>query len=140
MKPMTEFIFPIEIYTEDTDFGGVVYHANYIKFMERARTTWAIKLGWRLDHLMQNDCFFVVRNVQVDFLYPARLHDHLEVVTAIQKIGRTSITFQQDIRFADRREQWATKGTIVLVTINRQGKPIELPTEVMQTLNSIEFS
>lgn len=122
-----EFIFPVHVFTEDTDYSGVVYHANFLNFMERARSTWAIELGMGLDKLAEENIFFVVKNVTIDYLLPARLHDNLEVVTRFEKIGRTSIVFAQDIRFAKEPNKILTKGQVVIVCINEKLKPRPLP-------------
>lgn len=130
-----QFLFPIHVYTEDTDFGGVVYHANHVKFMERARTTWASELGLPLIELAKQNIFFIVRHLTIEYLSPARLNDSLEVVTTIAKMGRTSVTFQQNIRFAAEPERYISKGEVTLVCINNQMKPIALPETFVAAFN-----
>ncbi len=101
---MMEFIWPVRVYYEDTDSGGVVYYANYLKFMERARTEWLRQLGFEQDELLEKEgILFAVRRVSVDYLRPARFNDELLVSASISKQGRASLTFQQEIRMLTAR-------------------------------------
>jgi acyl-CoA thioester hydrolase len=96
MKPI--FSIPVRVYYEDTDAGGVVYYANYLKFMERARTEWLRALGFEQDELSRQDgVVFAVRSVTVDFLKPARFNDLLQATLGVQRLGRASATFSQTI-------------------------------------------
>lgn len=95
---MTEFLWPVRVYYEDTDSGGVVYYANYLRFMERARTEWLRSLGFEQDELLARDSvIFAVRSAQVDYIKPARFNDLLTVRTSLQRRGRASLTFKQNI-------------------------------------------
>lgn len=95
---MTEFIWPVRVYYEDTDSGGVVYYANYLKFMERARTECLRNLGFEQDVLREKEgIIFAVRSVSIDYLKPAQFNDLLNVTSKIIKCGRASMTFKQDI-------------------------------------------
>jgi len=90
------FAWPVRVYYEDTDNGGVVYYANYLKFMERARTEWLRSLGVEQDELREHDgVIFAVRSVTVDYLQPARFNDVLWVTAAIEEQGRASLVFTQ---------------------------------------------
>ena len=81
---MTTFVWPARVYYEDTDAGGVVYYANYLKFLERARTEWLRALGFDQRDLMREaGILFAVRRVEIDYLLPARFDDELEVEAAI---------------------------------------------------------
>lgn len=92
------FHFPVRVYYEDTDAGGVVYYANYLKFCERARTEWLRHLGFGQQALAeQSGIFFVVRKVEMDYLQSARLDDELSVSVQVEKLGRVSIEFFQQI-------------------------------------------
>jgi acyl-CoA thioester hydrolase len=96
MKPT--FSIPVRVYYEDTDAGGVVYYANYLRFMERARTEWLRALGFEQDELSrQHGVVFAVRSVTVDFLKPARFNDLLLATLVVQRLGRASATFFQTI-------------------------------------------
>ena len=93
------FIWPVRVYYEDTDAGGVVYYANYLKFMERARTEWLRSLGFEQDQLLARDgIIFAVRSVQVEYHLPARFNDALAVSASLAEKGRASLTFHQEIR------------------------------------------
>ncbi len=94
----TRFSLPIRVYWEDTDAGGVVYHAAYLCFLERARTEWLRAQGveqqaWR----EREDLVFVVRDMQLDFLTPARLDDLLQVDVRLVQLARASLVFSQRI-------------------------------------------
>lgn len=91
-----DFAFPIRIYWEDTDAGGIVFYANYLKFFERARTEWLRSLGLEQQKLReQTGGMFVVTQAQVDYHRPARLDDQLLVTARLQASGRASLTIRQ---------------------------------------------
>ncbi|WP_019864106.1 tol-pal system-associated acyl-CoA thioesterase [Methylovulum miyakonense] len=94
----TPFLWPIRIYYEDTDAGGVVFYANYLKFFERARTERLRAMGYEQDELRnQEGILFVVRSVQVDYLSPARFNDLLQVSAEVTLIKNASLTFTQAV-------------------------------------------
>ncbi len=93
------FSWPTRVYWEDTDAGGVVYHARYVAFMERARTEWMRALGYGQESLRrEHDMVFVVRSMRLDFLRPARLDDALELGVALTACRRASLVFAQSVR------------------------------------------
>ena len=97
-RSVTGFLWPVRVYYEDTDAGGVVYYANYLRFMERARTELLRHHGFEQDELREREgVIFAVRSVQVDYLAPARFNDLLQVRTGILQAGRASLTFGQDV-------------------------------------------
>ena len=90
------FTWPVRIYYEDTDAGGIVFYANYLKFFERARTEWLRGAGIAQQALVtQHGAIFVVKNVSVDYHAPARLDDELKLTLNIEKLGRASVLFAQ---------------------------------------------
>ncbi|WP_428353875.1 tol-pal system-associated acyl-CoA thioesterase [Methyloprofundus sp.] len=92
------FNWPVRVYYEDTDAGGVVFYANYLKFYERARTEMLRDMGFEQDELItQQAVIFVVRSVQVDYLKPARFNEMLNVTASLSKIKSASLTFEQTI-------------------------------------------
>lgn len=92
------FSFPTRVYWEDTDAGGVVYHAQYVAFLERARTEWLRACGHSQELLRQDhDLVFAVRAMRLDFLRPARLDDLLQVTAGLQQCRRASVVFAQSI-------------------------------------------
>lgn len=109
----SEFLWPIRVYYEDTDCGGVVYHSNYLNFMERARTEWLRHLGVEQDQLLEEyGVVFAVRSAKIDFLLPARFNSFLVVVTTVTGFGRASIELQQAIRLDDREGQLLCKAQV----------------------------
>ena len=96
------FAWPVRVYWEDTDAGGVVYHAQYLAFMERARSEWMRAQGFGQELLRdEHGLVFVVRAMEIDFLKPARLDDALSVTAAVQDCRKASLVFAQSIRRGD---------------------------------------
>ncbi|HKQ29688.1 MAG TPA: tol-pal system-associated acyl-CoA thioesterase [Burkholderiales bacterium] len=96
------FSLPVRVYYEDTDAGGVVYYANYLKFMERARTEWLRSLGFEQAELLQrHGVLFAVRSVQLDYLKPARFNDLLDVTVDVGRRGHASMTLHQRAKLSD---------------------------------------
>lgn len=95
------FVWPVRVYYEDTDAGGVVYHANYVKYLERARTEWLRHLGFEQNEVRRRlGVMFVVTGLILDYHRPARFNDELMVSVAILRKRRASVTFAQAIHFA----------------------------------------
>lgn len=93
------FSIPIRVYYEDTDAGAVVYYANYLNFMERARTEWLRALGFEQNELLRRDgVLFAVRSARLEFLKPARFNDLLQATVQVTRRGKASITLAQEIR------------------------------------------
>ena len=93
------FTWTVRVYYEDTDAGGIVFYANYLKFFERARTEWLRAVGVSQQELAKDDgAIFVVKNTSVDYHAPARLDDVLDLTLRIQKLGRASVQFVQEAR------------------------------------------
>lgn len=100
----TEFRWPLRVYYEDTDASGVVYHANYLKYFERARTEWLRTLGFDQARLhAEQGVAFTLASATVDFRAPARLDDHLEVLTAVVEHRRASLVFSQTVLCGETR-------------------------------------
>lgn len=95
---MSDFNFPIRVYYEDTDSGGVVYHSQYLNFMERTRTEWLRNLGFEQDALRDEyKCIFVVKKIEIDFIKPARFNDTLIVSAQLKEIAFASFYLTQNI-------------------------------------------
>jgi acyl-CoA thioester hydrolase len=95
---MSVFDWPVRVYWEDTDAGGVVYHARYLHFLERARTEWLRACGYEQSHMSASeDMVFAVRNMNIDFLKPAKLDDCLTVRITLSECRRASFTAQHEI-------------------------------------------
>ena len=91
------FTLPVRVYYEDTDAGGVVYYANYLRFLERARTEWLRTLGFDQSVLMAQDIAFAARSISAEYLKPARLDDALLVVSTVESLGRAQLVFAQRV-------------------------------------------
>jgi tol-pal system-associated acyl-CoA thioesterase len=133
-----QFIYPLRVHIEDTDYTGLVYHANYLNFMERARSEWVDALGlgmaWQRDHGL----YFVMHTANIRFLKPARVHDRLEVVSSITSIRSASLVFDQCLRFAGSPDKLLCKAEIKVACVgeNMQPKPLpELP--ILQTMRRL---
>jgi acyl-CoA thioester hydrolase len=120
-------LLPVRVYFEDTDCAGVVYHANFLKFCERARSDFIRLLG--LDHQSLANpergepAVFVVRRVEIDYLKPGRMDDLLEIVTSCAEIGSASLVLQQDVR---RGDTLLVRAKVMVVLVSRAGKPQRL--------------
>jgi len=130
------FEWSARVYFEDTDSGGVVYHANYLKFMERARTEWLRDLGLDQIQLKQeNKVMFVVRKIDIQYKIPARFNDELLIQTDCVKTTNYSIILKQDIL---KEKRVITEGKVEIVCINSDlFKPVRIPTMVKQLMEII---
>lgn len=119
------FELPIRVYYEDTDAGGIVYHASYLHFMERARTEWLMSKGVNLNTHAETDLeMFVVRKLDIEYRSPAFLCDDLVVRSQIITKSRTRATFEQNIY---RNDELLTRGSVEIVTLDvttRRPKPL----------------
>ncbi|ADT87477.1 tol-pal system-associated acyl-CoA thioesterase [Vibrio sp. Vb2880] len=126
---MQVFNWPITIYYEDTDAGGVVYHSNYLKFFERARTEMLRSIGVSQQVLLEQSIGFVVRHADIDFLQGARLDDQLTVVTSIAELKKASLTFCQELVNPDGR--LLCKAMVKVACIdNEKMKPKAMPQSI----------
>ncbi len=100
----TEFMWPVRVYYEDTDAGGVVYYANYLKFYERARTEWLNALQIDQVDLLDKEIVFVVTKAEIDYLRPAKLNDELVVKTRILKVSAASVEFGQELHLQSKQK------------------------------------
>jgi acyl-CoA thioester hydrolase len=125
----TAFDWTVRVYYEDTDAGGIVFYANYLKFFERARTEWLRAIGVCQQELLDAEgAAFVVRNASVDYVAPARLDDEIKLTTTIQKLGRASVHFFQQ---AWRGEQLLTTANVKVGCVDAKTmRPRSLPDAV----------
>ncbi|MDE2598810.1 MAG: tol-pal system-associated acyl-CoA thioesterase [Rhodocyclaceae bacterium] len=95
---LSEFCLPVRVYYEDTDAAGVVYYANYLRFIERARTDWLRTLGVDQGALMESHgVAFAVRSLEAEYLKPGRLDDELIVRSTLEEVGRAQVVFRQNV-------------------------------------------
>jgi acyl-CoA thioester hydrolase len=120
------FALPIRVYFQDTDAGGVMYHANYVNFMERARTEWLRSYGYSNAGLMTElGVMFVVRSLKLDYLKPAKLDELLTVTAQVKEIGRSRLNLIQTV---SRDGVLLTEGEVHLVCVAADTfKPVSVP-------------
>ncbi len=120
------YSFPVRIYFENTDAGGVVYHSEYLKFMERARTEWLRHLGFDHHALARNHrIVFVVTAVAIDFARPARLDDNVAVSVRLESLGKVRCVFAQEIR---REDEVLVRAKVTVASVTGENfKPAEIP-------------
>lgn len=123
------FTWPIRVYYEDTDAGGIVFYANYLKFFERARTEWLRAVGIGQEQLKREaGLMFVVASTHADYHAPARLDDELKLTLSIEKVGRASVLFNQQ---AWRGEQLLTSAVVRVGCVDAvELRPRSLPPAV----------
>jgi acyl-CoA thioester hydrolase len=130
-----EFCWPVRVYYEDTDAGGVVYHSNYLKYMERARTEWLRALGFEQDQLIrEQQVIFAVRQAYIDYLLPARFNESLEVSVKLGKIGGASLSLSQSVARADAE---LCRGAFKIACLNSETlRPRTLPSVLATELQN----
>ncbi len=135
---MTAHLYNLRVYWEDTDAGGLVYHANYLKFAERARTEMLRHLGIEQEKLHgEAGMLFVVRRLVADYLQPARLDDELAVATEVRRLGGASLDLGQEVRRGDRP---LVRLVLRIACLGRDGKPRRLPSAIAAAVASLHKS
>ena len=122
------FFHKIKVYYEDTDSGGVVYYANYLKFLERARTEALFSIGYSNKKIKEKfNSLIIVKSCNIDYKKPANLEDELKIRSFVKSITKTSFFMTQII---SRDEEIIVEAQIHLVFVNENGKPIKIPDEI----------
>ncbi|MCW5748396.1 MAG: tol-pal system-associated acyl-CoA thioesterase [Alphaproteobacteria bacterium] len=130
-------VLPVRVYYEDTDAGGVVYHANYLRFMERGRTEMLRRLGHDLAALRRGTGVnWTVSRLAIRYLKPARLDDLVEVVTRVAVLRRASVDLVQQVRQADGQGtgDLLSDATLTLACMAATGRPVRLPADARAAL------
>ena len=128
-----EFKHEIKVYYEDTDSGGVVYYANYLKFLERARTEAIISLGYSNKKLLDEyGILIIVKSCKINFKKPARLEDKIHVYSKVNSLKKVSFIMNQSIRL---KNQNLVEAEIRLATVNKNGKPSKIPEVLIKKLS-----
>ena len=122
--------FNFRVYYEDTDAGGIVYHANYLKFAERARTEFLHKMGLSNQKLLQEDMAFVVSRIEIDYKRPAVLEDELTVETSVLKLGAATLILRQDVKRNDELMS-SLKVSVAVVSLSEK-RPVRMPLELKE--------
>lgn len=129
---MVQSSLKIRIYYEDTDCGGVVYYANYLRYFERARTELLREAGIELSPLSDQGTYFVVTRVGIEYKAPAKYQDILRIETRITNISRTRLTFSHDV--FDEKDALVAQSEIVLACVS-SGRPIRIPEEILSRIS-----
>ena len=129
------YSFPVRVYFENTDAGGVVYHGEYLKFLERARTEWLRHLGFDHQALARNHrAIFVVTSIAIEFLKPARLDDNVAVSVRLESLGKVRCVFAQDIR---REDEILVKARVTVASLAAEGfRPAEIPEQLRRKMEA----
>lgn len=127
---MSEFNFEVRVYYEDTDAGGIVYYANYLKFMERARTEWLREMGFEQDGLLEQSIGFVVKRVEMENHAAARFNDLLCIRSQIVELKRASVVFYQQIINENEQRLVSAKIQVACVDLNKM-RPIAIPDDIL---------
>ena len=127
------FKYKFKIYYEDTDSGGIVNYANYLKYLERARSEAIYSLGLTNTNLQKDhDTLIIVKSCNIEYKKPAKFEDELEIISSILSKTKTSFTMLQIIK---KNEEIISEATVQLVTVNKEGKPIKIPEILNNLLN-----
>ena len=122
------FQYTFKIYYEDTDSGGVVYYANYLKFIERARTEMINELGFTLTTLLKDyDRLFLVKKIECDYIEPCKLEDRLNIQSKVLVLKNASFELEQNLL---KQNKIIFRSKIVMVCVNSQGAPSKIPNEL----------
>jgi tol-pal system-associated acyl-CoA thioesterase len=124
-----EFQWPLRVYIEDTDAGGIVYYVNYLKFMERARTEFLRSLGFEHYLRSDEDFMFVVAEANVAYRKPAQMDDNIVATAEIVELGRASLRFRQRIQ---RNDEILAEGELKIACVSKSGmKPRAIPARLL---------
>ena len=127
------FFHTLKVYYEDTDAGGVVYYANYLKFLERARTEALHLIGYSNQKVKKDfGSIIIVKACNIEYKKPARFEDELEIISSVLTKTKTSFTMKQIIK---KHEELISEADVQLVTVNKEGKPVKIPEILEKFLN-----
>ena len=119
--------FPVRVFYEDTDMAGIVYYANYLRYIERARSDWVRALGVDQNAMRANGVVFVVRRVEADYLMPAHFDDQLTVLTSTRAVTGVRLVMHQEVR---RGADLLFQAEVTVVCVNDAGHPARLPANI----------
>ena len=129
-----KFNFNVKVYYEDTDSGGVVYYANYLKFLERARSEAIYSLGFTNSGLLENNnILLIIKSCNIEYKKPAKFEDKLSIVSEVTSFTKTSFIMQQNIL---RNSELISTAEVHVVVVDKDGKPSKLPDELKLKLQS----
>ena len=129
-----KFSFTVKIYYEDTDVGGVVYYANYLKFLERARSEAIYSLGYTNSSILERfGVLLIVKSCNIEYKKPARFEDTLEIISEIKSFTKTSFLMKQSI---SRINEIISDAEIHIVSVDKNGKPSKIPEDLKKKLEN----
>lgn len=120
-------IYPIQVFYEDTDMGGIVYHANYLRYIERARSDWVRQLGNDQNAMRDAGIVWVVRRIEADYISTAKFQDQLVVETRVASMTNARLVMDQEVK---RDGEPIFRARVTAVCMNSAGKPVRLPAEI----------
>jgi acyl-CoA thioester hydrolase len=130
-----EFVWPVRVYYEDTDAGGVVYYANYLKYMERARTEWLRHLGFEQDQLRkEHGTLFAVSQLELVYHHPSYFNELLEVSAKVSRRGKASLVFYQEVRRQQDHRVLCSGHIKIACLDHRAMRPTPIPKPVLQEI------
>ena len=137
---MADFQWQVRVYYEDTDSGGVVYYANYLRFMERARTEWIRMLGFEQDRLIRDDgILFAVRSASLEYLRPARFNDLLNVSVRLVERRRASLAFEQVVSRLDDDSDPLCTGSVRIACLTADSlEPTPIPAYLLEEIPDVD--
>jgi len=139
IKPVSEFVWPVRVYWEDTDAGGVVYHAQYLNFFERARTEWLRSRNIHQSRIAAEEgIVFAIRRMQLDWLLPARLDDVLNVSVHSVSTGAARLSFSQSMVRREDNALLASAEVMAVCLDARQFKPIKMPEHIRTEIENVQ--
>jgi len=130
---MTVHRYSVRVYYEDTDMGGIVYHANYLRYIERARSDWVRQLGNDQNAMREAGIVWVVRKIEAEYLATAKFEDELTVETHLRELSGARLTMDQVVK---RGDQPIFTASVMAVCMNAAGKPVRLPAEIRALLQA----
>ena len=129
-----KFDLTVKVYYEDTDSGGVVYYANYLKFLERARSEAIYTLGFTNSGLLEkHNILLIVKSCNIEYKKPAKLEDKINIISEVISFTKTSFTMKQCIL---RKNELITEANVHIVIVDKNGKPSKIPEELKQKLEN----
>ena len=126
----------LRVYYEDTDAGGIVYHANYLRFLERGRTEWLRDLGFEQDALLEQNVAFVVRHMNADFLLPAKFNQQLCIHTQVVQLKGASMQFKQTIK-NEQQADCFTADVLVACIRHDTLRPCRIPAQILGEITRV---
>ena len=129
-----KFDFTVKVYYEDTDSGGVVYYANYLKFLERARSEALYTLGFTNSGLLEKyNILLIVKSCNIEYKKPAKFEDKINIISEVISFTKTSFMMKQCIL---RNKELITESNVHIVIVDKNGKPSKIPEELKQKLEN----